>query len=225
MRSSTLFSLLGLCLALSGCDSTSVPENDASTPAQDAGAIDVDASVSDDAGAMDVDAGAMDVDASVSDDAGAMELDAGAMELDAGPMMVDAGPMMVDAGPPAVDAGPMMVDAGPMMVDAGPPAVDAGPRMVTWTQVHTELVRYCSPCHSTGSSGGVRFAQSNLTAAYAESQRMSVACGASSTYGSCTADRIRNGTMPTGGGIRPLDERARVQAIIDAWVAGGQVGP
>jgi hypothetical protein len=204
MRSSTLFSLLGLCLALSGCDSTSVPENDASTPAQDAGAIDVDASVSDDAGAMDVDAGAMDVDASVSDDAGAMELDAGAMEL---------------------DAGPMMVDAGPMMVDAGPPAVDAGPRMVTWTQVHTELVRYCSPCHSTGSSGGVRFAQANLTAAYAESQRMSVACGASSTYGSCTADRIRNGTMPTGGGIRPLDERARVQAIIDAWVAGGQVGP
>ena len=204
MRSSTLFSLLGLCLALSGCDSTSVPENDASTPAQDAGAIDVDASVSDDAGAMDVDAGAMDVDA------GAMD-DAGAMEPDAGPMMVDAGPMMVDAGPPAVDAGPMMVDAGP--------------RMVTWTQVHTELVRYCSPCHSTGSSGGVRFAQSSLTAAYAESQRMSVACGASSTYGACSADRIRNGTMPTGGGIRPFDERARVQAIIDAWVAGGQVGP
>jgi hypothetical protein len=204
MRSSTLFSLLGLCLALSGCDSTSVPENDASTPAQDAGAMDVDASVSDDAGAMDVDAGAMDVDASMSDDAG--------------PMMVDAGPMMVDAGP-------MMVDAGPMMVDAGSPRVDAGPMMVTWTQVHTELVRACSPCHSTGSSGGVRFAQSSLTAAYAESQRMSVACGASSTYGACAADRIRNGTMPTGGGIRPLDERARVQAIIDAWVAGGQVGP
>ena len=197
MRSSTLFSLLGLCLALSGCDSTSVPENDASTPAQDAGAMDVDASVSDDAGAMDVDAGAMDVDAGATDDAGAME--------------PDAGPMMVDAGPPAVDAGPMMVDAGP--------------RMVTWTQVHTELVRYCSPCHSTGSSGGVRFAQSSLTAAYAESQRMSVACGASSTYGACAADRIRNGTMPSGGGIRPLDERARVQAIIDAWVAGGQVGP
>ncbi len=219
MRSSTLFSLLGLCLALSGCDSTSVPENDASTPAQDAGAMDVDASVSDDAGAMDVDAGAMDVDAGAMDvDAGAMEPDAGAMEPDAGPMMVDAGPMMVDAGPPAVDAGPMMVDAGPMMVDAGP-------RMVTWAQVHTELVRYCSPCHSTGSSGGVRFAQSSLTAAYAESQRMSVACGASSTSGACSADRIRNGTMPTGGGIRPLDERARVQAIIDAWVAGGQVGP
>lgn len=101
---------------------------------------------------------------------------------------------------------------------------DAAVTAATWGDVHTEFRSSCTPCHSTGSSGGFQVAQTNAADAYDDSQ-LSATSGACAglTKGACSAVRVRNGSMPPGG--LSASERTRVADIVDSWVAGGQLAP
>ena len=82
----------------------------------------------------------------------------------------------------------------------------------------------CGPCHTTGSSGGLRVGM------YAHTQLAASSC-ASATKGACALTRILSGSMPRGAGCTgdpALDAgnarclTAAEQATIRAWIDGGQ---
>jgi len=147
--------------------------------------------------------------------------DSGVPASDAPMMAMQDAPMMAmqDAPMMAMQDAPMMAtEDAPAMMMADAPAMAA-----TWTDVHDQMTMSCTPCHSSGMSGGHRMAQANAAMAYADSQLDAVAC-AGVTKGACAAMRVRAGTMPPGG-IPDLAARAAFADLLDSWVAGGQVGP
>lgn len=89
----------------------------------------------------------------------------------------------------------------------------------SFSTVHPMLTGSCSPCHSTGSSGGHQIAMADIAMAYTQSQRMAGACSGL-TVGACAAQRVRAGTMPPGG--LPAAQRTALADALDSWVAGGQ---
>jgi len=113
---------------------------------------------------------------------------------------------------------------------AGETAVDN----VTWDEVAEIFRDNCTPCHSTGSSGGHNIAATDVATSYAQSQK-AVSAGAPSKcagkkVGECAALRIDDGSMPLGGGC--ADDRnkagcptaAELQLIQD-WIEDGMLGP
>jgi len=66
--------------------------------------------------------------------------------------------------------------------------------------------------------------QTNLEESFKDSQfgpTNGVACKGTVTKGACAAKRVRDGSMPSGGGLaEPL--KTQVADALDAWVAGGQ---
>jgi len=145
------------------------------------------------------------------------------------PMGADA-PGMMGADAPGMmgaDAPAMMGADAPAKMGSDAPAMmgsDAPVRMIaaSWADVHDQLTMRCTPCHSSGMSGGHRMAQANATMAYADSQLAAVAC-AGLTKGACAAMRVRAGTMPPGG--LPEPARTELANLMDSWVAAGQTGP
>ena len=97
---------------------------------------------------------------------------------------------------------------------------------VTYTNdVKPILLQHCSPCHSTGGSGGA-----NLATSYASTQLASYAC-AGKTKGECALVRAQNGSMPPGAGCtgdptkdagNPKCLTAAEQQTLQAWIAAGQ---
>jgi hypothetical protein len=141
------------------------------------------------------------------------------VSVDSGkPPVVDSGTNKPDTGGPGPDdAG--VVDAGK---DSGAP-IDSGVVTATWTQVHTELETACAPCHVSNAFGGHKVGQTDAALAFADAKKASTVC-AGMTVGACSAMRIRNGSMPTGGGL-PAATKTRIADLMDTWVAGGQLGP
>lgn len=83
----------------------------------------------------------------------------------------------------------------------------------------------CAPCHTQFGSGGA-----NLASSYASTQLSSYSCSGK-TKGACAIVRIQNGSMPPGAGCtgnpaldatNPHCVTASEQAIIQAWIDGGQ---
>lgn len=144
-------------------------------------------------------------------------------ETDSGPQAdgaTDTGTQIKDSGT-AQDTG--TTDSGtPDSGTADSGTKDAGPA-ATWTAVHTEFVANCTPCHSTGGSGGHNMAQASIPKAYADSQLASGVC-AGLTKGACAGVRIRNGSMPLSKTLSAA-EKTRIADIVDSWVGGGQKGP
>lgn len=141
--------------------------------------------------------------------------DAGASGEDAGRVETDAGAPESDAGPISVDAGAAGEDAGGGAADAGVPAIDAGPLPPGYAaDVQPLFAAHCAPCHTLLGSGGTNFASS-----YAASQAAAgnLSC-VGLTVGACTAVRVANGSMP---GSPPVSAAGR--ALLEAWVAGGQL--
>jgi uncharacterized membrane protein len=162
------------------------------------------------------------------DDAGTPMADTGMTDTGMTAMTDTGMTAMTDAGMMAMDDAGMMAmdDAGMMaMDDAGMMAMDdAGMApAATWSEVHDQLTMRCTPCHSSGMSGGHRIAQTNATMAYASSQQAAGTC-AGITVGACAAMRVRAGTMPPGGIADPTAREALAD-LMDSWVAAGQVGP
>lgn len=82
----------------------------------------------------------------------------------------------------------------------------------------------CAPCHTSGSSGELSYS------GYADTQKASYFC-AGKTKGACSLDRIKDGSMPQGGGCTgdPAQDAskgncltAEEQATLQSWVDGGQ---
>ena len=103
--------------------------------------------------------------------------------------------------------------------DSGGDAASDGAAGPSFSSVHPMLTGSCSPCHSTGASGGHRIAMADIAMAYTQSQRMAGACSGL-TVGACSAQRVRAGTMPPGG--LPMAQRTALADALDTWVAGGQ---
>jgi hypothetical protein len=94
------------------------------------------------------------------------------------------------------------------------------------TNVQPVFVKYCSPCHNGGGSGGTNFAMS-----YAQSQLMAGTC-AGKTVGACTVVRIKTGSMPQGEGCtgNPVMDAGNLKCltanelqIIEDWISAGQL--
>lgn len=103
--------------------------------------------------------------------------------------------------------------------DSGGDAASDGAAGPSFSTVHPMLTGACSPCHSTGSSGGHQIAMADIGMAYTQSQRNAGACSGL-TVGACSAQRVRAGTMPPGG--LPMAQRTALADALDTWVAGGQ---
>ena len=228
MRDVLLWCVLGLG-AIAGCDDGTgrvvfadggdAMVFDTGAGSRDAEPVDAapdeDAAVAQDASTMGEDAGVAMIDAGVVAmmDAGVVGPDA-SVAMDAGVMGVDAGTVM-DAGVVAMDAGVVVPDAGVVLtMDARVAVDDAGAVTVGYAaDVQPIFQRYCSTCHTGGGSGG-----HNIGTSYADTQLASYYCP-DLTKGACAIVRIRNGTMPPGGGAGLTAEEL---ATLDAWVMGGQ---
>jgi hypothetical protein len=136
----------------------------------------------------------------------------------------DTGTTMEDAGRPPTEDAAMPEDAvSPVTPDAVTvPDAFVGP--ATWSDVHEQLTMRCGPCHATIRSGGHNIAQSSVTAAYTDSQLPARARSCTGmTMGACSAQRVRDGSMPPGGLAEPT--RSALAAQLDSWVGAGQPGP
>ncbi len=101
----------------------------------------------------------------------------------------------------------------------------------TFADVHPIYRQHCTPCHSTGGSGGHNIASSNITTAYNASQLGSYTVSGE-TKGFATLVRIHDGSMPQGAGCtgNPVTDAANAacldaaeQALIQAWIDDGQL--
>jgi hypothetical protein len=100
-----------------------------------------------------------------------------------------------------------------------------------FSDVYPIFRAHCTPCHSSGSSGGHSIASSNISTAYSQSQRSSTT-SPGHTVGYASLVRIRNGSMPAGGGCtgNPVTDAghaacltASEQASLQAWLDDGQL--
>ncbi len=100
-----------------------------------------------------------------------------------------------------------------------------------FSDVHPIFRSNCTPCHSTGGSGGHNIASSNISTAYTQSQRSSTT-SPGHTVGYASLVRVRNGSMPAGGGCtgNPVTDAghaacltASEQASLQAWLDDGQL--
>ena len=98
------------------------------------------------------------------------------------------------------------------------------------TSVAPILRAHCTPCHSTGMSGGHNIGNASATIGYADSQLASYTTPGQ-TKGHASLVRIQNGSMPQGAGCsgnpatdigNPACLTAAEQATIQAWLSGGQ---
>ncbi len=103
----------------------------------------------------------------------------------------------------------------------------------TFSAAHPVFLANCTPCHVTLGSGGLNIATSNINQAYASSQLISYYVPGQ-TKGFASLVRIQDGSMPQAAGCTgdpALDVgnsaclTAAEQAVIQAWINDGQLGP
>lgn len=103
----------------------------------------------------------------------------------------------------------------------------------TFTDAHPAFTFNCSPCHSSLGSGGFNIAAPNINTAYSQSQLISYYVPGQ-TKGFSSLVRIQDGSMPQGAGCTgnpALDIgnsaclTAAEQAVVQAWINDGQLGP
>lgn len=105
---------------------------------------------------------------------------------------------------------------------------------VTWDEIAGIFRDSCTPCHSTGGSGGHNIAAPDLATSYAQSQKavsnFAPAACAGKKVGECAHIRIVAGSMPAGAGC--ADDRTQAvcptQAemdLIQDWIDDGMLGP
>ena len=100
--------------------------------------------------------------------------------------------------------------------DVGAPDTSGG---VYWVHAEPLLSKACVGCHTGGSSGG-----NNFASVYEDNLKPSYYC-AGKTVGECVTIRIDDGTMPPGGSSNlTADERALLDAWIEAGMPFDQVG-
>jgi len=109
---------------------------------------------------------------------------------------------------------------------------DCAPPPVTFADVHPIFAAKCAPCHTTGASGGHSIGQSDVLAAYIDSQTSSYTI--TGTVGEAALFRIQNGSMPQGAGCtgdpaidagNPSCLTQAEQDLIQAWLDDGQLPP
>jgi hypothetical protein len=148
---------------------------------------------------------------------------------------------IADAGPDAstadaaVDAGQADAGSDASAIDGGSDAGGndasadaAGP--VTYSRDAQPIYQAkCSPCHTTGGSGGVNFAMNYPDTQKAVNPGVTVCTGLD--VGACTIVRIKNGQMPRGAGCtgNPTTDQGNAacltqaqQNVIQAWITDGQ---
>ncbi len=117
--------------------------------------------------------------------------------------------------------------------------MDTTPAPVTFDQVHGIFMANCGGCHTAGSSGGHSIGQTDVNAAYADSQliadsALTPAPTAGETVGSYALVLIQAGEMPrplgTCDGSPAADDSTNCltqaeQDLIQAWLDDGQLGP
>jgi hypothetical protein len=99
--------------------------------------------------------------------------------------------------------------------------------------VHPVFRARCADCHGSQGNGGFDIAAGDIATAYADSQLPSY-FAPGQTKGFASLVRIQNGDMPLGAGCSgdpaldagiPACVTAQEQALLQAWILDGQLGP